>query len=65
MREHSAAVQAAKVKELLTWQHYQRFSRKPRKHAATSSMFVGSFSESGLKTLGRRSVSFVRASQFE
>eukprot|EP00974_Lingulodinium_polyedra_P083120 8049494-Lingulodinium_polyedra.AAC.1 len=33
MREHSAAVQAAKVKELLTWQHYQCFSREPRKEA--------------------------------
>eukprot|EP00974_Lingulodinium_polyedra_P018571 1798792-Lingulodinium_polyedra.AAC.1 len=33
MREHSAAVQAAKVKALLAWQHYQCFSRKPRKEA--------------------------------
>eukprot|EP00974_Lingulodinium_polyedra_P118899 11169078-Lingulodinium_polyedra.AAC.1 len=33
MREHSAAVQAAKVKELRAWQRYQCFSRKPRKHA--------------------------------
>eukprot|EP00974_Lingulodinium_polyedra_P011530 1113309-Lingulodinium_polyedra.AAC.1 len=33
MREHSAAVQAAKVKELLAWQRYQCFSRKPRKEA--------------------------------
>eukprot|EP00974_Lingulodinium_polyedra_P043112 4139130-Lingulodinium_polyedra.AAC.1 len=29
MRQHSAAIQAAKIKELLTWQHYQCFSRKP------------------------------------
>eukprot|EP00974_Lingulodinium_polyedra_P021966 2120358-Lingulodinium_polyedra.AAC.1 len=33
MREHSAAVQVAKLEELLTRQHYQCFSRKPRKEA--------------------------------
>eukprot|EP00974_Lingulodinium_polyedra_P093810 9090107-Lingulodinium_polyedra.AAC.1 len=33
MRQHSAVVQVAQVKELLTWQRYQCFSRKPRKQA--------------------------------
>eukprot|EP00974_Lingulodinium_polyedra_P020615 1995692-Lingulodinium_polyedra.AAC.1 len=58
MRQHSAAAQAAKVKELLTWQRYQCFSRKPRKQARRV-VYVG------LKTLVRRSVSFARALLFE
>ena len=33
IKTHSAAVQAAKVKELRAWQHYKCFSRKPRRNA--------------------------------
>eukprot|EP00974_Lingulodinium_polyedra_P089300 8658608-Lingulodinium_polyedra.AAC.1 len=33
MQEHAAVVQAAVVRAVLTWQHYQFFSRKPRRQA--------------------------------
>eukprot|EP00974_Lingulodinium_polyedra_P046638 4469453-Lingulodinium_polyedra.AAC.1 len=60
MREHSAAVQAATVKGFRCWQHYQRFSRKPCNHVRNIIDVCWVIIGSGLKTLGRRSVSFVR-----